>query len=136
VTSYVAGLGAFIGHIFPVWLGFRGGKGVATYIGVLIGLVWPAAVVFCAVWLAVAYLSRYSSLSALVASLVAPFAAIWFQNASVAGIAAMMSVLLIVKHRTNIERLLAGEEPRIGVKAAAAVEPAGEPREPNRPVEG
>ena len=131
LTSYVGGLGAFVGHLFPVWLGFKGGKGVATYFGVLIGLVWPAALVFCGVWLAVAALTRYSSLSALVASLAAPFAAYAFQNATVSGIAAMMSVLLIVQHRPNIERLMRGEETRIGAKAAPEdVAMAGEPEPP------
>ena len=131
ITSYVAGLGAFIGHLFPAWLGFKGGKGVATYIGVLIGLVWPAAIVFCGVWLAVAALTRYSSLSALIASTVAPFAAYGFQNATVGGVAAMMSILLIVKHRPNIERLIRGEEARIGAKAEPAnVAMTGEPGSP------
>ena len=75
--SRAPGLGAFIGHIFPVWLGFSGGKGVATYIGVLLGMHWPAAALFCAVWLAVAALTRYSSLSALLAALVAPLGYCW-----------------------------------------------------------
>lgn len=115
-AAYAAGLAAFIGHIFPVWLGFKGGKGVAVYIGVLLGLVWPAAIVFCAVWLAVALSTRYSSLSALISSFVAPFAAFYFQNATAGAVAAVMSVILILKHRANIERLLAGDEPRIGAK--------------------
>ena len=71
-AAMLAALGAFLGHLFPVWLKFRGGKGVAVYIGVLLGLFWPAAVVFCLVWLATAFTSRYSSLSALVASVVTP----------------------------------------------------------------
>jgi len=134
-ASYVAGLGAFVGHICPVWLGFRGGKGVATYIGVLIGIVWPAALVFCAVWLALAVVFRYSSLSALGASLVAPFAAYGFQNATAGGVAAMMSLLLIVKHRPNIERLTRGEEPRIGARdpGARATADAG-PEHPEHPA--
>ncbi|SRR6056297_729378 len=115
-TAYVAGLAAFIGHVFPVWLRFRGGKGVATYIGVLVGLVWPVALIFCGVWLAAAVLTRYSSLSALLASFVAPFAAFWFQNATAGGVAAAMSLLLIWKHHGNITRLMAGQEPRIGTK--------------------
>src|SRR5690349_9118172 len=73
-AAIVAGLGAFLGHIFPVWLRFRGGKGVATYLGVLIGLAWPVAILFAIVWLAMAYLTRYSSLSALTASVAAPLA--------------------------------------------------------------
>lgn len=115
-AAYAAGLAAFVGHIFPIWLGFKGGKGVAVYIGILIGLVWPAAIVFCAVWLAVAISTRYSSLSALISSFVTPFAAFYFQNATAGAVAAVMSVILILKHRANIDRLLAGDEPRIGAK--------------------
>ncbi len=115
-AAYVAGLAAFIGHVFPVWLGFKGGKGVAVYIGVLLGLVWPAAIVFCAIWLAVAITTRYSSLSALSSSFLSPFAAFYFQNATVGAVAVIMSIILIVKHRANIERLVAGDEPRIGAK--------------------
>ena len=116
-AAYVAGLAAFIGHVFPVWLGFRGGKGVAVYIGVLLGLVWPAAIVFCAIWLAVAITTRYSSLSALASSFLTPFAAFYFQNATAGAVAATMSIILIVKHRANIQRLVAGDEPRIGAKS-------------------
>jgi glycerol-3-phosphate acyltransferase PlsY len=116
-AAYVAGLAAFIGHVFPVWLGFRGGKGVAVYIGVLLGLVWPAAVVFCAIWLAVAITTRYSSLSARGSSFLTPFAAFYFQNATAGAVAAIMSIILIVKHRANIERLVAGDETRIGAKS-------------------
>lgn len=115
-AAYAAGLAAFVGHIFPVWLGFRGGKGVAVYIGVLIGIVWPAALVFCGLWLAVAFATRYSSLSALVSSFMTPFAAYYFNGATAGGIAAVMSIILILKHRANIQRLLAGSEPRIGAK--------------------
>lgn len=111
-----AGLGAFLGHLFPVWLGFKGGKGVATYIGVLLGAAWKLALVFCTIWLIVAITTRYSSLSALVAAVVTPFAA-WFMHSHTLGLlAALMSVLLLWKHRTNIARLVAGEEPRIGAK--------------------
>src|ERR1700749_3738136 len=77
-AAMLAALGAFLGHLFPVWLKFRGGKGVAVYIGVLLGLLWPAALAFCLIWLATAFLSRYSSLSALVASLVTPILLWWF----------------------------------------------------------
>lgn len=109
-----AGAGAFLGHVFPVWLGFRGGKGVATYIGVLLGTFWPAALAFGAVWLAVAFLSRYSSLSALVASAVIPVFIYVFAG-PVWGIAfAVLSVILIAKHRANISRLLSGTETKIG----------------------
>jgi glycerol-3-phosphate acyltransferase PlsY len=116
VSTLAAGLGAFIGHIFPVWLGFRGGKGVATYIGVLLGLAWPAALAFCAVWLAVAALSRYSSLSALLAAAVTPPLLLAFGEVPAALLFAGLSLLLFWSHRANIRRLLAGEEPRIGAK--------------------
>ncbi len=115
-TLQCAGLGAFLGHLFPVWLGFKGGKGVATYIGVLIGLGWKIAVVFCAVWLVVAFATRYSSLSALVASVAAPLAALVLGGWQLAAVTGLMSGLLIYKHEANIRRLAAGEESKIGCK--------------------
>ncbi|HRY08212.1 MAG TPA: glycerol-3-phosphate 1-O-acyltransferase PlsY [Hyphomicrobiaceae bacterium] len=112
----VAGLGAFLGHLYPVWLGFKGGKGVATYIGVLLGADWRLALAFCAIWLLVAFATRYSSLSALVAAIAAPVIA-WFMGSPVfLVLTAIMSALLVWKHRTNIRRLVAGEEPKIGAK--------------------
>jgi glycerol-3-phosphate acyltransferase PlsY len=117
LAGLLAGLGAFLGHIFPVWLGFKGGKGVATYIGVLIGSAWPAALVFCGVWLVLAVVTRYSSLSALIASIVAPAYLFVTGRMPEAVLGAMMSTVLIWKHSANIKRLLAGEEPRIGAKA-------------------
>jgi glycerol-3-phosphate acyltransferase PlsY len=112
----VAGFGAFLGHIFPAWLGFKGGKGVATYLGVLFALSWQAGLVFAAVWIVVALVSRYSSLSALVASLTAP-AFVWWQGAGNHALAlVVMTVLVFVKHRANIGRLLSGTESRIGAK--------------------
>jgi acyl phosphate:glycerol-3-phosphate acyltransferase len=117
LASLLAGLAAFLGHIFPVWLGFRGGKGVATYIGVLFGADWHAGLAFCAIWLAVAMLTRYSSLSALAAAIIIPVG-LWAAGDPATGLlAALMSALLIYKHRANIRRLAAGEEPRIGAKA-------------------
>lgn len=113
----IAGLGAFLGHIFPVWLGFKGGKGVATYIGVLLGLYWPAAIFFCVVWLSVAYLTRYSSLSALVAAGLLPVALAAHGQIPAALLALIMTALLLWKHKANVKRLLKGEEPRIGAKA-------------------
>jgi acyl phosphate:glycerol-3-phosphate acyltransferase len=115
-TLQCAGLGAFLGHLFPVWLGFKGGKGVATYIGVLIGLAWKVAVIFCAVWLVVAFATRYSSLSALVASAAAPLAALVLGGWQLAAVTGLMSGLLIYKHEANIRRLAAGEESKIGGK--------------------
>ena len=113
-AAMLAALGAFLGHLFPVWLKFRGGKGVAVYIGVLIGLFWPAAVVFCALWLATAFTSRYSSLSALVASFVTPIFLWWFGHPALASLFAVLTLLLFYVHRENIRRLQAGTEGRIG----------------------
>lgn len=117
IAPLLAGLAAFLGHIFPVWLGFRGGKGVATYIGVLLGVDWRAALAFCAVWLLVAAATRYSSLSALVAAVAVPIGMFVIGQQSAAVLAAVLSLMLIVKHRANIRRLMAGEEPRIGARA-------------------
>jgi len=114
--AMLAALGAFLGHLFPVWLKFRGGKGVAVYIGVLIGLFWPAAVAFCVIWLATAMISRYSSLSALVASVVTPIFLWWFANAALAALFAVLTLLLFTMHRENIRRLRAGTEGKIGQK--------------------
>jgi glycerol-3-phosphate acyltransferase PlsY len=115
-AAMLAALGAFLGHLFPVWLNFRGGKGVAVYIGVLIGLFWPAAVVFCLLWLATAVTSRYSSLSALVASFVTPIFLWWFGHPALASLFAVLTLLLFYMHRENIRRLQAGTEGRIGQK--------------------
>jgi acyl phosphate:glycerol-3-phosphate acyltransferase len=115
-AAMLAALGAFLGHLFPVWLKFHGGKGVAVYIGVLLGLFWPAAVVFCLVWLATAVTSRYSSLAALVASVVTPLFLWWFGHAALASLFAVLTLLLFYMHRENIKRLQAGTEGRIGEK--------------------
>jgi acyl phosphate:glycerol-3-phosphate acyltransferase len=115
-AAMLAALGAFLGHLFPVWLKFKGGKGVAVYIGVLIGLFWPAAVVFCVMWLATAFTSRYSSLSALVASFVTPIFLWWFGHAALASLFVVLTTLLFYMHRENIKRLQAGTEGRIGEK--------------------
>ena len=115
-AAMLAALGAFLGHLFPVWLKFKGGKGVAVYIGVLIGLFWPAAVVFCVVWVATAATSRYSSLSALVASFVTPIFLWWFGLSALASLSAVLTLLLFYMHRDNIRRLQAGTEGRIGEK--------------------
>lgn len=115
--SLIAGLAAFLGHLFPAWLGFKGGKGVATYIGVIGGLAWPGAVVFCAVWLATALLTRYSSASALAASVATPLALLGLGHLPEALLALLMTLLLLWKHAGNIKRLLNGEEPRIGASA-------------------
>jgi glycerol-3-phosphate acyltransferase PlsY len=115
-AAMLAGLGAFLGHLFPVWLNFRGGKGVAVYIGILIGLFPPAALEFCVLWLATALLTRYSSLSALVASFVTPILLWWLGHSALAALFAVLTVLLFYMHRENIGRLLAGTEGKIGQK--------------------
>ena len=115
-AAMLAALGAFLGHLFPVWLKFKGGKGVAVYIGVLLGLLWPAALLFCLIWIAVAVLTRYSSLSALIASLVTPVLLWWFGQLALAALFAVLTLLVFYVHRENIKRLLAGTESKIGQK--------------------
>lgn len=115
--ALVAGLGAFLGHVFPFWLKFRGGKGVATFAGIALGLFWPAALGFGFVWMIVAGFSRYSSLAALVASLTVPFTFYWFDLQPEALLGVILALILWLKHRENIARLLAGTESRIGSAA-------------------
>ncbi|MGD9912822.1 MAG: glycerol-3-phosphate 1-O-acyltransferase PlsY [Rhizobiaceae bacterium] len=115
-AAMAAGLGAFLGHLFPVWLGFKGGKGVATYIGVLAGLSWQAGLVFAAAWLIVAAVTRYSSLAALVAAVAVPVYLLIVGATDLAIFFAVLTVIVFWKHRANIERLLAGSESRIGSK--------------------
>lgn len=115
-AGIAAGLAAFLGHLYPVWLGFKGGKGVATYIGVLLGLVPWMVLVFAAIWLAMAKISRYSSLSALVATAIIPVVLYLTGHEKVALLFAVMTLITWVKHRANIKRLLAGTESRIGDK--------------------
>jgi acyl phosphate:glycerol-3-phosphate acyltransferase len=115
-AAMLAALGAFLGHLFPVWLKFKGGKGVAVYIGVLIGLFWPAALVFCVLWIATAATTRYSSLSALLASVVTPIFLWWLGHLTLASLFAALTLLLFYMHRANIARLQAGTEGRIGEK--------------------
>src|SRR5437867_456292 len=116
-----AGFGAFIGHLFPIWLKFKGGKGVATYIGVLFALAWPVGLLFCLIWLATAALTRYSSLAALLASAATPVA-LWLGGWPQAAILfAALTLMLFARHRENIARLLSGTEGKIG--GAAAVPP-------------
>ena len=114
--AIVAALGAFLGHLFPVWLKFKGGKGVATFIGVLIGLKPLAAVIFALIWLGVAFASRYSSLSALIASAATPVVLWLLDEPGMAGMAIILVALLWWKHSQNISRLLDGTEGKIGQK--------------------
>ncbi len=113
-AALVAGAGAFLGHVFPVWLGFRGGKGVATYIGVLLALAWPAAVGFGVVWLLAAALTRYSSLAALIASALTPILLWILGYLPGAVLFALLTAMIWIMHRGNIERLLQGTEAKIG----------------------
>jgi acyl phosphate:glycerol-3-phosphate acyltransferase len=118
--AIAAALGAFLGHLFPVWLGFKGGKGVATYIGLLFGFqAWWALLAFCAIWLAVAAITRYSSLAALMACAATPAVLWWRGDNSEAELFLVLSVLAWIMHRANIVRLLNGTESKIGRKADA-----------------
>jgi glycerol-3-phosphate acyltransferase PlsY len=115
--AMIAGLAAFLGHLFPVWLRFRGGKGVATFIGVTLGLYWPALLVFAVVWLGTAAIFRYSSLGALAASVATTASFFVFGRPSVGVLFIVMTVLLWMRHAENLRRLAAGTESRIGRKA-------------------
>lgn len=115
VAGLIAGLAAFAGHVWPVWLNFRGGKGVATYLGVVFGLAWPYGLVFMAIWVVVAALFRISSLSALVASTLLPVAAALQANWQLAAGLAIMAAAIFFTHRANIARLLKGEESKINL---------------------
>lgn len=110
----LAGFGAFIGHLFPVWLRFRGGKGVATYLGILLGLSPAAFLIFAGLWLCTAFATRFSSVAALTASVLTPIAVFFMHAPALAVFLGLLSVLLISRHRENIRRLLNGTESRIG----------------------
>jgi glycerol-3-phosphate acyltransferase PlsY len=116
-AGLAAAAGAFLGHLYPVWLKFKGGKGVATFVGGLIAASWPAALTFAIVWLVVAATTRYSSASALVACLAAPLAAFALGDREAALVFAILAALIWMKHAPNIQRLARGTEPRIGAKA-------------------
>ena len=111
-----AALGAVLGHLFPVWLGFKGGKGVATFLGVCLALHWPVGLLVAATWLGAALIWRISSLSALIAIALSSAYFLLFHHESYAAVALPLSVLITFMHRDNIRRLLRGEEPRIGAK--------------------
>ncbi|MBW7055928.1 glycerol-3-phosphate 1-O-acyltransferase PlsY [Paracoccus bogoriensis] len=113
-AALVAGAAAFLGHCYPVWLRFRGGKGVATFLGTLVALNWPLGLIACATWAATAAISRISSLSALMAAALAPVFAWGMGRTDIAATAAFMAILIFVRHKANIARLLDGSEPRIG----------------------
>lgn len=115
-AAILAGAAAFLGHCFPVWLGFRGGKGVATFLGTLIALHWPLGLAACAIWLGTALLSRISSLSALVAAVLSAPLAWAMGRGDLIAACAFMAALILIRHRANIARLVDGTEPRIGKK--------------------
>ncbi|MFY0637346.1 MAG: glycerol-3-phosphate 1-O-acyltransferase PlsY [Maricaulis maris] len=129
-AGLVAGAFAFAGHCFPVWLGFKGGKGVATFVGTMLVVFWPVGVTVIATWLVMAAIFRISSLAALAAALAAPFAAFAWGRLDVAIMAGGLTVLIYWLHRANIQRLFKGEEPRIGGKKAKAETPTEDPDTP------
>jgi glycerol-3-phosphate acyltransferase PlsY len=116
-AAMLAGGAAFLGHCFPIWLGFKGGKGVATFLGTLIALHWPLGLIACGVWLLTAVVSRISSLSALLAAALSPVFAWGLGRTDLMAVSLFMAVLIFVRHRPNIARLLDGSEPRIGKKS-------------------
>lgn len=120
LASYEAGLvaggAAFLGHCYPVWLKFKGGKGVATFLGVLLAAAWPVGLLTCATWLGTALLFRISSLAALVSALAAPLVCLAFARQEAALLAIFLAALIYWRHRSNIDRLMKGEEPMIGAK--------------------
>jgi glycerol-3-phosphate acyltransferase PlsY len=117
-AAILGGAGAVLGHVFPLWLRFKGGKGVATFLGVLLGLAWPLALAFAAAWIAVALLTRYSSLSALTAAALVPFLALPLEGASMAAALAALAALLFWTHRENIRRLREGRESKMNLRGA------------------
>lgn len=114
--AVIAAFGALVGHLFPVWLRFKGGKGISTYIGILLALAWPVGLLFCATWLVVALIFRMSSLAALVASLLSPVYFVWVDQWQMVELSVLLVILVFYAHRENIQRLLSGTEPRIGQK--------------------
>jgi glycerol-3-phosphate acyltransferase PlsY len=115
-AAMIAGFSAFIGHLFPVWLKFKGGKGVATFLGVLLGLVWQAMLITALIWIATAAIFRYSSLAALVATAASPLVIWYFDYPQVAVMFAVLAAIVWIKHYENIARLLSGTETQIGGK--------------------
>jgi acyl phosphate:glycerol-3-phosphate acyltransferase len=117
-AAQVAGLAAFLGHLFPVWLGFRGGKGVATFLGVLLALNWLIGAAVCLTWLLTAVLTRTSSIAALVAAASSGLWLLWLSDGSLLILSLILTVLIYVRHSENLKRLKAGTEPKIGAKKA------------------
>jgi glycerol-3-phosphate acyltransferase PlsY len=117
-AEIIAALGAVLGHLFPVWLKFKGGKGVATFLGVCLALYWPVGLLVAAIWLGAAFAFRISSLSALIAIALSPALFLLFHLHGYAALALLLSALITIMHRDNIRRLIRGEEPRIGSKSS------------------
>ncbi len=121
-AAQIAALAAFLGHLYPVWLGFRGGKGVATFLGIFLALSWPVGLTLCATWLIVALLTRYSSFAALLSAGLLPVWLVVLNSGNLLVLSVIMMVLIYVRHAANIKRLQAGTETKIGgAKQAAAV---------------
>jgi glycerol-3-phosphate acyltransferase PlsY len=116
-AAQVAGLTAFLGHLYPVWLNFRGGKGVATFLGTLLALAWPVGLAACATWAVTAAITRISSLSALVAAALSPVWLLLFGYRDMVVLALLLAALVFVRHKANIARIHAGTEPRIGARS-------------------
>lgn len=115
-AGLMAALGAFLGHLYPIWLKFNGGKGVATYAGIALGLCWPVGLLFAVIWIATLVIARISSLAGLMASTAGPLAAIYWGGPKIAVILGICTLLIFWRHRENIGRLVKGEEPRVGSK--------------------
>ncbi|TWI28043.1 glycerol-3-phosphate 1-O-acyltransferase PlsY [Paracoccus sulfuroxidans] len=113
-AAMLAGAAAFLGHLFPVWLGFKGGKGVATFLGTVLALDWRLGLAACGIWLVAALIGRISSLSALVVAALTPFLGWWLDGGRMALVTAFMAALIFIRHRANIERIMSGTEPKIG----------------------
>lgn len=116
-AAQLAGFSAFLGHLWPVWLGFRGGKGISTFLGVLLALAWPVGLLACAVWAATAALTRYSSLSGLVSAAASPALAWATGRPDLVVLTIALAILIFLRHHANIRRLIGGTEPRIGQKS-------------------
>jgi acyl phosphate:glycerol-3-phosphate acyltransferase len=113
-VGIIAGACAFLGHLFPVWLGFKGGKGVATFLGLMVAVAWPVGLLACLTWIAVAAIFRYSSLAALAAAALTPAYGYLYHDIWHVELASFCAILIFIRHRENIQRLLNRQEPRIG----------------------
>ena len=122
-AAQLAGLAAFLGHLFPVWLGFKGGKGVATFLGTLIALAWPVGLAVCATWAVTALVTRTSSVAALLAAASSSFWLFWFGEGRMLILVIVLTVLVYLRHAENLKRIKAGTEPKIGQKTPASAKP-------------